>query len=111
MQGNAQVRARLDHLLIALRSCVVAQSLPIGEMGLDSDTQCLASHVKRLVNPWCATMDDNQIGAIPREQTVQNLLREVITSPVSVACDWDTHVQIIASVGSRYQMVPRGSSD
>jgi hypothetical protein len=35
-------------------------------MGLDSDTQCLASHVERLVNAWCATVDDNQIGTVSR---------------------------------------------
>jgi hypothetical protein len=89
---NAQVLARLDHLLIVLRSCDVAQSLPIGEMGLDSDAQCLASHVKRLVNPWCATMDDDKVRAVSRDQAGDDLLRQVGATPMSVAGDQDTHV-------------------
>jgi hypothetical protein len=59
----------------------------IGKMRPDSDTQRLASHVERLVNPWCSTVDDNQFGTVSRDQPVDDLLCEVITSPVTVAGD------------------------
>jgi hypothetical protein len=39
----------------------------ISEMRLDGNTHRLASHVERLVNPWRATVDDDQLGTSRRE--------------------------------------------
>jgi hypothetical protein len=87
MQRNAQVRARLNHLPVACGAGNVSQALPICDVRFEYIAEFRASQVKRLVNPWCATVDDNQIGTVSREKTIQDPLGKVVASPMSVACD------------------------
>jgi hypothetical protein len=51
------------------------------------DTDLTASRRERVINAGRPTVDNNQVGTVPREQTIDNLLREVITTPVPVARD------------------------
>jgi hypothetical protein len=51
------------------------------------DAKFPARYGKRLVDSRCATVDDDQAGTISREQTAENLLREVVASPVPIARD------------------------
>ena len=37
--------------------------------------------------PGAPPVDDDQVRAVPREETVDDLLCEVVASPVAVACD------------------------
>ena len=67
-------------------------------MGFGDDVEFPVSHVERLVNPWCSTVDDNQLRTVPRDQSLDDLLCEVDATPMSVAGDQDTHVHIVAGL-------------
>ncbi len=63
---DAQVRPGFDHLPIAYRSRDIAQALPVGKVGLESNTELPACHRERIVYPGRATVDDYQAWAVPR---------------------------------------------
>jgi hypothetical protein len=109
VKGNAQVGAGLDHLPVALGPRDVAQALPVCQVWFGHDTERTASRCERVINAWHPTVDDDQLGTVSREQPIDYLLCELIASPVPIARNQDTHVQIIASVRSRFQTAPGGS--
>jgi hypothetical protein len=67
------------------RLCQVRVKLASVVVGHDTDLT--ASRRERVINAGRPTVDNNQVGTVPREQTIDNLLREVITTPVPVARD------------------------
>ena len=67
MQGDAQARARCDHLPSRLpRARELTQALPVGPVGFQGHIQLLTCQVERSINPSRPTVDDNQVGAVTR---------------------------------------------
>ena len=72
---------------------------------LGHDAELTACHRKSIIDPGRPAVDDHQVRTISREQTVYDLLGEVITTPMAATSDLDTHVQIMASDGGRNQAI------
>jgi hypothetical protein len=85
----------MHHLAVAFRSSDVSQSLPVSEVRFGDDAEFPARHGKRVVHSRRSAVNDGHVWTIPREQSVENLFREIVASPMSIASYQDTHVQSI----------------
>jgi hypothetical protein len=103
MESDAQIGSGLDHLAVPCWACDVAQTFPVGDVGLSRDAEFTACDRKRVIHSRHTTMDDDQVRAISRDQSIDDSLGQLFTAPVSVAGYQDTHVHIVAERRSAYQ--------
>lgn len=71
---------------------------PLCEPNLYDKAEALARLVEGLVDTSAATVNDDDIATIPRDQTLQKERRVLVACPHSFARDYDTYVQILAAV-------------
>jgi hypothetical protein len=97
VQRDAEIDARLDQLSVPGRDRRRSGLRPFCEPNFNGNSEALARLVERLVDTWAPTVDDNDVTAVSRDQTLQDYQRQLVARPGSFAGDYDTYVQMLAT--------------
>lgn len=91
VQRDAQVGARVDHRLIPAPGRRHAVLLARDRVDLRHDHEALAGVRKRLVDARAAAVDDHEVGSVPRHEPLQDVDRQDVAGPETIAGDDDSH--------------------
>jgi hypothetical protein len=97
VQRNAKIGTVLDWFSVPTSDRGLACLRPVCQTNFNGDSETLARLIEGLVNAILDTVDDREIGTVPLDQTTHNGRRQLLASPLSVAGDYNTHVQIVAA--------------
>jgi hypothetical protein len=85
VQRDAEISTRFDQFSVPGRDRRRSGLWPFCQPNLDVDAEALARLVERLVDTWAAAVNDDDITAEPRDQTLQYDQRQVVAAASSFA--------------------------
>lgn len=91
MHRNTEIGPSVYHLLVSYRSRFRAVRIPIRLVLFCGNILSASCEVERHVDSQRRTMNDHEVGPVPREQPRNHLVCEVMTSPPPVTGDEDTN--------------------
>ena len=98
MQRNAEICAGLDQLAVPGTNRRRSGLRPFCETNLNGNAEALARLVERLVDTRAASVNDDEITPVLRDQALQDEHRQRVAGPRSFADHYDTHVQKVATM-------------
>jgi hypothetical protein len=98
VQRDAEISTRLDQLSVPGRDRRRSGLRSFCEPSFNGNAEARARLVEGLVNAGATAVNNDDVTAQARDEPSYNFHRQLVARPSSFAGDYDTHVQILATI-------------